>query len=112
MPVNVDSYYWVLAAVNLMERKIRVYDSLCQETDPSFWEQYVSLLAHFLPSLMCNGGYYENQRKKAQLTPFACKKLDPDTVPQQRGASHCGAFVLMYAEYIVAYKQKFDFKAN
>ncbi|KAL5858262.1 hypothetical protein ACOSQ3_005720 [Xanthoceras sorbifolium] len=47
-----------------------------------------------------------------QLTPFACKRLGSDTGPQQRGAGHCGAFVLMYAKYIVAHRQKFDFKAN
>ncbi|KAL5747321.1 hypothetical protein ACOSQ2_024618 [Xanthoceras sorbifolium] len=29
MPVNVDGYHWVLAAVNLVERKVRIYDSLC-----------------------------------------------------------------------------------
>ncbi|KAL5764905.1 hypothetical protein ACOSQ2_017499 [Xanthoceras sorbifolium] len=112
MHVNVDNYHWVLASVNLVERKIRVYDSLCQDTDPFFREQYVSPLAHLLPSLMCNGGYYENKRRKAQLTSFACKRLGLDTVPQQRGDGHCGAFVLMYAEYIVAHRQKFDFEAN
>ncbi|KAL5854804.1 hypothetical protein ACOSQ4_004606 [Xanthoceras sorbifolium] len=112
MPVNVDGYHWVLVGVNLVERKVRIYDSLCQETDPSFWEQYVSPLAHLLPSLMYNGGYFEHNGRQVQVTPFACKRLGPDTVPQQRGAGHCGAFTLVFAEYIIAHKQKFDFNAK
>ncbi|KAL5822550.1 hypothetical protein ACOSQ3_020460 [Xanthoceras sorbifolium] len=112
MSVNVDSYHWVLAAFNFVERKIRVYESLCQDTDLSFREQFVSPLAHFLLSLMCNGDYYENKRRKVQLTPFVYKRLGPNTVLQQCGAGHCGAFLLMYVKYIVAHRQKFDFKAN
>ncbi|KAL5739689.1 hypothetical protein ACOSQ2_028869 [Xanthoceras sorbifolium] len=112
MPVNVDGYHWVLATVNLVERKVRIYDSLCQETDPSFRKQYVSPLAHLLPSLMYNGAYFEHKGRQVQVTPFACKRLGPDTVPQQRGAGHCGVFTLVFAEYIIAHRQKFDFNAK
>ncbi|KAL5755628.1 hypothetical protein ACOSQ2_020374 [Xanthoceras sorbifolium] len=51
MPVNVDSYRWVLAAVNIVERKIRVYDSLCQDTNPSFRSNISPYLHIFYPYL-------------------------------------------------------------
>ncbi|KAL5812574.1 hypothetical protein ACOSQ3_027524 [Xanthoceras sorbifolium] len=112
MPVNVDGYHWVLAAVNLVERKVRIYDSLCKDTDPSFREQYLAPLALLLPSLMYQGGYFEHKGRQVQVTPFTCKRLGPDNVPQQRGAGHCSAFTLVFAEYIVAHRQKFDFNAK
>ncbi|KAL5739981.1 hypothetical protein ACOSQ2_029161 [Xanthoceras sorbifolium] len=99
----------VLTAVNLVERKVRIYDSLCKVTDPSFREQYVAPLAVLLPSLMYSGGYFQHRGRQVQVTPFACKILGPDTVPQQRGA---GAFTLVFAEYIVAHRQKFDFNVK
>ncbi|KAL5756003.1 hypothetical protein ACOSQ2_020749 [Xanthoceras sorbifolium] len=74
--------------------------------------QYVSPLAHLLPSIMYNRGYFEHKERQVQVTPFACKRLGPDIVPQQRGAGHCGAFTLVFAEYIIAHKQKFDFNAK
>ncbi|KAL5864928.1 hypothetical protein ACOSQ3_002442 [Xanthoceras sorbifolium] len=75
MPVNVDGYHWVLAAVNLVERKVRIYDSLCKDTDPSFREQYVAPLAVLLPSLMYSGGYFQHRGRQVHVTPFACKRL-------------------------------------
>ncbi|KAL5841880.1 hypothetical protein ACOSQ3_012483 [Xanthoceras sorbifolium] len=112
MPVNVDGYHWALAAVSLVERKVRIYDSLCKDTDPSFREQYVAPLALLLPSLMYSGGYFEHKGRQVHVTPFACKRLGSDTVPQQRGAGHCSAFTFVFAEYIVAHRQKFDFNAK
>ncbi|KAL5797735.1 hypothetical protein ACOSQ2_002555 [Xanthoceras sorbifolium] len=75
-------------------------------------EQYVAPLALLLPFLMYSGGYFEHKGKQVQVTPFACKRLGPDTVPQQRGAGHCGAYTLVFTEYIVAHRQKFDFNAK
>jgi sentrin-specific protease 1 len=95
IPIN-RSYHWVLGAIDMKEKCIRVYDSMGGNHDHT--------LHLFLDYLEL-----EHQDKKKESIDLSDWKLKtPKDIPQQENMSDCGVFTCAFAERL-ARRCVFDF---
>ncbi|KAK0580779.1 hypothetical protein LWI29_006149 [Acer saccharum] len=95
--------HWMLCHVLLKEGKVMVYDSLNERRSglsPQMKE--IRGLLYLLPSTLKHAGYYQQIKMDPRSTPFTAESMHSDLIPQQDDGNSCGAFLLKYAELIMA----------
>jgi len=102
VPLNYESGHWILAEVDLIARKIIVYDS-----DISFigaGRKFIKLmqpLSTLLPLLLHKVDFFSNRPEilhREDMTPWVYERCV--NVPQQEKCD-CGVFLLKYAEHLI-----------
>ncbi|KAK0578543.1 hypothetical protein LWI29_011981 [Acer saccharum] len=102
VPCHVHGH-WMLCHVLLKEGKVMVYDSLNERRSglsPRMKE--IRGLLYLLPSTLKHAGYYQHIKMDPRSTPFTVESMHSDLIPQQDDGNSCGAFLLKYAELIMA----------
>ncbi|KAK0608333.1 hypothetical protein LWI29_029082 [Acer saccharum] len=95
--------HWMLCHVLLKEGKVMVYDSLNEwRSGLSPWMKEIRGLLYLLPSTLKHAGYYQQIKMDPRSTPFTAESMHSDLIPQQDDGNSCGAFLLKYAELIMA----------
>ncbi|KAL5742388.1 hypothetical protein ACOSP7_029120 [Xanthoceras sorbifolium] len=103
-----QDYYIVLR-----QKKICIYDSLCQGKDPKQRIKDVEPLTRFLPSMLRCGGFFDHTNIDPWVDGIDVSVVDHQLLPQQPPGVSCGAFVMKYMENIMTFKdQKWDFDGN
>jgi sentrin-specific protease 1 len=93
IPINVDNYHWVCAALWLKTKTIEYYDSLGRGGARGLCRillQYVhDDIKQYHPSLI-----HEYDMSSWTISI-------PDDIPKQSNGHDCGVFICMYADYII-----------
>ncbi|PHT87468.1 hypothetical protein T459_09574 [Capsicum annuum] len=109
IPINYgDKFHWILAVIDLKERRIRVYDSMSRRRrfDPSF---EIQKLAKILPTYLDMSSFLDQKFRidwstiEAYLDKMG-NSFDVQYVEgiaqQTIGSLNCGSFVAAYIEYL------------
>ena len=89
IPVH-QGIHWVLATIELKEKRVRLYDSLHGEDD------------HLLDCLKRWVGDEYDNKKKETLDTSGWRAEHPKDIPRQMNGCDCGVFMLKYADYIAS----------
>jgi sentrin-specific protease 1 len=89
VPVH-QGIHWVLATVELREKRVRLYDSLLGED-------------HFLLDCLKRWVRDEYENKKGEAVDTSGWAAEhPKEIPRQMNGCDCGVFMLKYADYIAS----------
>jgi len=93
MPVNLGNEHWKLIVVDFTEQTVASYNSINESDEDA--NEYIDAIILWLKQ--------ESQTKrKTVLDDTLWKKVNHRNVPQQSNSYDCGAFVLLYADFLMA----------
>ncbi|CAN6699586.1 unnamed protein product [Malus baccata var. baccata] len=101
LPVNIRNRHWIAVCVDLMRRKLTIYDSTRSQSAPEdeFSFDILKPMATMLPSLLVQSGFYAQRPELNPLsTPFKVVHPEGD-IPRQSASGDCGVFMLKFLEY-------------
>ncbi|KAI9200654.1 hypothetical protein LWI28_011247 [Acer negundo] len=95
--------HWLLCHVLLKEGKILVFDSF-NDRKSGFSNRLKDIrgLLYLLPSMLKHVSYYQQMKMDPHATPFKAENLHSDFISQQHDGNSCDAFLMKYAELIMA----------
>ena len=89
VPVNQCNVHWVVAVINLEEKKFEYYDSLNGEDS-----ECLKYLAQYLVD------EFKNKRSEDREDILQWPKVYPKSIPKQVNGYDCGVFLLLFSDYL------------
>jgi len=97
IPVNQSNVHWVLAVIDLKNKRFEYFDSLYGEDDAclDFLSQYLM-------------DEFKNKRNEERPDILEWPKVYPKSIPKQVNGYDCGVFLILFADYL-SKSAKLDF---
>jgi hypothetical protein len=89
VPVNQCNVHWVVAVINLEEKRFEYYDSLNGEDS-----ECLNYLAQYLVD------EFKNKRSEDRKDILEWPKVYPKSIPKQVNGYDCGVFLLLFSDYL------------
>ncbi|KAK2649833.1 hypothetical protein Ddye_017322 [Dipteronia dyeriana] len=101
IPLNYESSHWILAEINMIARKIMVYDFDTNLIGNRKFNKFMKPLSTMLPLLLQKIEFFDRRLDidhGGDMTPWCVERCQ--LVPQQK-ACDCGLFVIKFFEHLV-----------
>ena len=100
IPVNQSNVHWVLAVIDLKNKRFEYFDSLYGEDDAclDFLSQYLM-------------DEFKNKRNEERPDILEWPKVYQKSIPKQVNGYDCGVFLILFADYL-SKSAKLDFSQN
>ncbi|KAI9157273.1 hypothetical protein LWI28_019621 [Acer negundo] len=104
---NLGRNHWVLASIDLTQRKIYLLDPFKQEVTWEYMNKQVACLRWFIPSMLHQVEFHSNRTKDDVIYSLSKKAFRMSIMDGSRGVpqQHQGM-----TEYLLANKKEFDWK--